>query len=479
MKLLWLFTVGCSIVVVLSESTASNEKALRARASAQLERLAPYRRTSTDQGTMDEQWQMLENAANDPAINKLSDQQILEIYRLLPENLQRDVIDRVGGNRAMIEMLANQKYVAFMQDRIKRSGSKREIYDRDGYESPPDGYTHEYTGYGHNTYGEHDEGNSESSGSDSGSILKGSGSLIGGIAKGIISGLVSASSSASKGSSSISAQSSQTSAHSSSSSSDDKPKPKPEYGQVYSYNDKAFDMWDFKKAIITTLMQAVKAVSGGVIALKGQLLKGGAYLVAAKSKIITKTGDAITTLGRNIVKSAVHPPQPHPAYLYDHPPEGGHEESYDGPPPSIEEYGEPHDEYQENGNYDSSSDDKGNLQILNGGTNNGNDLSVYSSLSIDTDPQKIESIKISAELPKLQPHTNLQNLPLLPYSYPLQGPLKIPLWNPRVSSPYWQNQGLLQPYANFNLHGLYRRRSSSQRRRSVSEIAQRMRLQRG
>lgn len=203
---------------------------MRARASAQLERLAPYRRTSTDQGTIDEQWQLLENAANDPAINKLSDQQVLEIYRLLPENLQRDVIDRVGGNRAMIEMLANQKYMAFMQDRIKRSGSKREIYDRDGYESPADGYAHEYTGYGHNTYGEHDEGNSESSGSgsDSGSILKGSGSLIGGIAKGIISGLVSASSSASKGSSSISAQSSQTS------SGDDKPKPKPEYGQVYS-----------------------------------------------------------------------------------------------------------------------------------------------------------------------------------------------------------------------------------------------------
>lgn len=122
--------------------------------------------------------------------------------------------------------------------------------------------------------------------------------------------------------------------------------------------------------------------------------------------------------------------------------------------------------------------DKGNLQILNGDTS-GNDLSVYSSLSIDTDPRKIESIKISAELPKLQPHTNLQNLPLLPYSYPLQEPLKIPLWNPHISSPYWQNQGLLQPYANFNIHGLYRRRSSSQRRRSVSEIAQRMRLQRG
>lgn len=84
-------------------------------------------------------------------------------------------------------------------------------------------------------------------------------------------------------------------------------------------------MWDFKKAIISTLMQAVKAISGGVIALKGQLLKGSGYLVSTKGKIIAKTGDAITTLGRNIAKSAVHPhPEPsHPGHLYDHPPEGG------------------------------------------------------------------------------------------------------------------------------------------------------------
>lgn len=83
-----------------------------------------------------------------------------------------------------------------------------------------------------------------------------------------------------------------------------------------------FDVWDFKKAIVSTLMQAVKAISGGVIALKGQLLKGSGYLVSSKGKIISKTGDVITTLGRNIAKSAVQPrtESPHPTYLYDHPP---------------------------------------------------------------------------------------------------------------------------------------------------------------
>lgn len=84
-------------------------------------------------------------------------------------------------------------------------------------------------------------------------------------------------------------------------------------------------MWDFKKAIISTLMQAVKAITGGVIALKGQLLKGGAYLIASKTKLITKTGDAITALGTNIVKNAAHPyaQPPHPGYLYDHHPQVG------------------------------------------------------------------------------------------------------------------------------------------------------------
>lgn len=71
-------------------------------------------------------------------------------------------------------------------------------------------------------------------------------------------------------------------------------------------------------------MQAVKAISGGVIALKGQLIKGSGYLVSKKGKIISSTGDAITSLGRNIAKSAVHHPEPaHHGYTYDHPAESG------------------------------------------------------------------------------------------------------------------------------------------------------------
>ncbi|XP_076753810.1 uncharacterized protein LOC143425145 isoform X2 [Xylocopa sonorina] len=359
MKLLALLALGCcSSIVVLSEGAGSTEQALQERASAQLERLAPYRKASQVQGTSNEQWQLLENVAKKSGIEKLSGQQAFEIYRLLPEDMQVNIANKVGGNRAMIELLANPKYMELMQERIKRSGSKREVYSQDGYEAPPDGYPHEeYEGYPPESYGEHHGGGyPQSSGSDSGSILKGSGSLIGGIAKGIIGGLVSASSSASKGSSSISASSSQSSAQSSSSSSDYKKKP--EYGQVYSYGDQAFDVWDFKKAIISTLMQAVKAISGGVIALKGQLLKGSGYLVSTKGKIITKTGDAVTALGRNIAKSAVyrHSESPHPNYLYDHPPAGGHEDTYEGPPPSAGDYAEANEGYHGNSHYESSSD---------------------------------------------------------------------------------------------------------------------------
>lgn len=135
----------------------------------------------------------------------------------------------------MIELLANPKYMEMMQDRIKRSGSKREVYNQDGYESPPEGYPpqEEYGGYAPESYGDHYGGGyPQNSGSDSGGIIKGSTSLIGGIAKGIIGGLVSASGSASKGSSSISASSSQSSAQSSAASSGEHKKP--EYGHVYS-----------------------------------------------------------------------------------------------------------------------------------------------------------------------------------------------------------------------------------------------------
>lgn len=70
-------------------------------------------------------------------------------------------------------------------------------------------------------------------------------------------------------------------------------------------------------------MQAVKAISGGVIALKGQLLKGSGYLVATKGRMLTKAGDAVTNLGRNIAKSVYATPQPaYPVYSYHHHLEG-------------------------------------------------------------------------------------------------------------------------------------------------------------
>ncbi|XP_076240515.1 uncharacterized protein LOC143183022 [Calliopsis andreniformis] len=612
----FLALVICSFACVLSENTESNNQLL-ARASAQLERLAPYRRTSTDQVAPEDQTQLPENATKEPETKQqLDDRQMaFEIYRMLPASVQKDIARRVGGNEAVVELLTNPKYFALMQARIKRSGSKggqgtkRDGYTYDGYEGPPEG--HPPSGYGGYAPeyggGEHYAPHPPAGGSDSGGIIKGSTSLISGIAKGIIGGLVSASGTASKGSSSMSASASGMSSSSSSSSSH----PQPEYGPAYSYHDQAFDVWDFKKAIISTLMQAVKAISGGVIALKGQIIKGSGYLISSKGKMIISTGDAITSLGRNIAKSTVQHQEPHHhGYTYDHPPEHGHD-SYEGPPPGIEEeFSGPGGEYHGSANHESPSDvdDEAGLLIVKptkpddhdnhsgldsrkpptedsydgppptvhdkevensvAGNPNGvaethrpsdhpqssydaplqhhslddhkngqdyaaypplasvlplshhnplsiqqsveyppihirytvpdkgsldlpledasdNDLSMYSSLSIKPGPD-IETIKISAmnhfggfDLPKLQTHGNFHSLPSLPSAYAgpaLQGPLKIPLLNPYTLSPHWHNQGLLQPIPGFDMHGFYRRKSSVQRKRSVNDVARRMRL---
>lgn len=102
---------------------------------------------------------------------------------------------------------------------------------------------------------------------------------------------------------------------------------------IFQYGEKTFDVWDFKKAILNTVIQALKAISGGVLALKGQLIKGGGFLVSTKGKIISTTGDAISSLGRHIAASAViQPPKPHygqPSYGYDHRPIGKQINSFD------------------------------------------------------------------------------------------------------------------------------------------------------
>ncbi|XP_075971339.1 uncharacterized protein LOC142973488 [Anticarsia gemmatalis] len=103
--------------------------------------------------------------------------------------------------------------------------------------------------------------------------------------------------------------------------------------QGYSYEpqDEKYDYWGLKKSILYTLFQAVKAITGGVTILKGQLIKGGGALAATLGKVISVKGDAVSNLGKKIVSSAaLSQKKPHstPAVY--------------GPPPTTHlEYGPP------------------------------------------------------------------------------------------------------------------------------------------
>lgn len=46
-----------------------------------------------------------------------------------------------------------------------------------------------------------------------------------------------------------------------------------------------FDGWELKKSILNTLFQAVKAITGGVTAIKGQLIKGSGYALSHGGKV--------------------------------------------------------------------------------------------------------------------------------------------------------------------------------------------------
>lgn len=71
----------------------------------------------------------------------------------------------------------------------------------------------------------------------------------------------------------------------------------------------SFDFWTLKKSIFNTLLQAAKAIKGGIIALKGQLIKGSGSLISAKGKFIKDKGEALSSVGKNIATSAIlaHP----------------------------------------------------------------------------------------------------------------------------------------------------------------------------
>jgi len=69
--------------------------------------------------------------------------------------------------------------------------------------------------------------------------------------------------------------------------------------------------------IFSTLFQALKAIGGGVLALKGQLVKGSGYLLAGKGKVVSKAGDVITSFGKHLAANAQ---SKHPSEIYyDHP----------------------------------------------------------------------------------------------------------------------------------------------------------------
>ncbi|KAF7407814.1 hypothetical protein HZH66_002351 [Vespula vulgaris] len=279
------------------------------RASAQLQRLAPYRR-SIDRAGSDppSSERPIDRKKTSEESKEQEEQRIaMQILEMIEksEEFQKAMgsMKRIDDNKLTIDLVTDPRYTEYLQeqDRTKRSGS--------------------------------------------GSFITGSSSIISGIASGIIGGLTSASGAASRGS--IGGDSQPTHVV---------------YGPpVQPYGEKTFDVWDFKKAILNTVIQALKAISGGVLALKGQLIKGGGFLVSTKGKIISTTGDAISSLGRHIAASAViQAPKPHyghPSYGYDHRPIE-HDNTYDGPPPHIEDYPGPANNYDEHSSYPSASDDE-------------------------------------------------------------------------------------------------------------------------
>lgn len=55
---------------------------------------------------------------------------------------------------------------------------------------------------------------------------------------------------------------------------------------------------------MSSVLQAAKAITGGVIAIKGQLLKAKGHVVVAKGKLLQTKGDAISNFGKTIATHA-------------------------------------------------------------------------------------------------------------------------------------------------------------------------------
>lgn len=46
-----------------------------------------------------------------------------------------------------------------------------------------------------------------------------------------------------------------------------------------------FDAGELKRSILNTIFQAVKAITGGITAINGQLIKGSGYAISAGGKV--------------------------------------------------------------------------------------------------------------------------------------------------------------------------------------------------
>ncbi|KAL5289610.1 hypothetical protein ACFFRR_009586 [Megaselia abdita] len=76
-------------------------------------------------------------------------------------------------------------------------------------------------------------------------------------------------------------------------------------------NSIEFDPWTLKKSVLNTLFQAVKAITGGVTAIKGQLIKGSGYASSASGKVIAVGGEKVSDIGKSIIHSAALIPPSH------------------------------------------------------------------------------------------------------------------------------------------------------------------------
>ncbi|XP_043482499.1 uncharacterized protein LOC122511374 [Leptopilina heterotoma] len=250
-----------------------------------------------------------------------------------------------------------------------------------------------------------------------------SGSFISGIASKVIGGIAGASSGLSKGSSSSS-----DSSHTHGTTA---------YGPpVYSYEHQSFNAWDFKKAILNTVFQAIKAIGGGVLALKGQLIKGGGFLISTKGRLISSTGEAISNLGRNIASSTyVVAPKPvytQSGYAYS-PPSGqtfSHEESYEGSPPSSHDYSSAafEDSYHPQNNFGAASDDDVQAGLVIMSPNHHQD-----DLSTDLDPRHPNIEALEESFGGGSPTSSIlsSNKPEIFYSLP-QHDLQLPTTKPHL-----------------------------------------------